>query len=308
MTPDINIKDYYLKFIHNAKVDKYRYEKELKVIKELKEKLEHYLEENKQQIADEFGLSIYDVIYDYNKVAKYIDRFTKDNIGNRVIILQINKYGKYLEAEDKLNKQIKLVDKRKDLKFRQFQGIVNKYYMKVHQCLLEGMGYKYGYGIGTYCINYWKLDPSAEKKKVLDFAATRAKKKELLAKGVKLFDENEAAWYKARKIPYDGVDYRVFTNNTHYYEFGFRDSRISITTPYNYERTEYVYAKYKKLSQQEIADTYCKTIEDIYTMQLDIKYKLNILLIKDPSKYLNFVRNVNQTRYKHRAYNSENRQ
>ena len=31
-----------------------------------------------------------------------------------------------------------------------------------------------------------------------------------------------------------------------------------------------------------------------------IKYKLNILLYKYPTKYLNFIRNVEQRKYKHR--------
>lgn len=292
MTPDINIKDYYLKFIHNAENDKCKYEEELKTITELKNNLEQYLYKHEDEILKEFNITIDTIKNDYESIDKNIEQLTTNYTGNRTLLLQITKYGKYIEKENKINKQIELLDKRKSLKFREFQNIVNKYYMQVHKCLLEGMGYKYKYGIGTYCINYWKLSKNSIKKKVLDFAATRAKKKELMEKGIKLYDDNEAAWYEARGIPYDGVDYRVYVDKTHFYEFNFKKSRLSRTVPYNYERTEYVSSKYKKMTQQEIADTFCKDIDDIYPLQLDIKYKLNILLIKDPTKYLNFVRNV----------------
>ena len=167
------------------------------------------------------------------------------------------------------------------------------------------MGYKFGYGIGTYIINHWKLDPKRIKNKVhLDYAATNAKKKELLAKGIKLYDDKEAAWYAARHIPYNAVDYRVYKESTDWYEFTFIKSDLSKHYSLDYQRTEYVASKYRGMSYTKMADTLCKTEEDIYTLQVDIKYKLNILLYKDPTKYLNYVRNAEQCKYKRGAHNS----
>ena len=57
-----------------------------------------------------------------------------------------------------------------------------------------------------------------------------------------------------------------------------------------YEHTEYLANKYRGMSYKQIADTVCNTIEDIYNLQLDIRYKLNILLYKYPEKCLNFMR------------------
>ena len=167
------------------------------------------------------------------------------------------------------------------------------------------MGYKFSYGIGTYIINHWKLDPKRIKNKVhLDYAATNAKKKELIAKGIKLYDDKEAAWYEARHIPYNAVDYRIYKENTDWYEFTFIKSEIFKSNNLEYQRTEYVATKYRGMSYTQMAEELCHTEEDIYNLQVDIKYKLNILLYKDPTKYLNYVRNAEQCKYKCGAHNS----
>ena len=161
------------------------------------------------------------------------------------------------------------------------------------------MGYKFSYGIGTYVINHWKLDVNRIKNKVhLDYAATNAKKRELLAKGIKLYDDKEAAWYAARKIPYNAVDYRVYKESTDWYEFTFINSELSKHYSLEYKRTDYVATKYRGMSYTKMAEELCKTEEDVYNLQVDIKYKLNILLYKDPNKYLNYVRNAEQCKYK----------
>ena len=139
---------------------------------------------------------------------------------------------------------------------------------------------------------------------VIDFAATNAKKKELIAKGVKLYDDKEAAWYKARHIPYDGVDYRVYREDDSFYDITFIKSKLFTNNTLEYQRTEYVAAKYRGMSYKSMADTLCATEEDIYNLQVDIKYKLNILLYKDPSCYLNFIRNAEQCKYKRGAHYS----
>ena len=193
----------------------------------------------------------------------------------------------------------------KDIKFNTYRKYITAYYNKVHKCVLEGMGYKFSYGIGTYVINHWKLDTTRIKHKIhLDYAATNAKKKELISKGIKLYDDKEAAWYAARHIPYDAVDYRVYKEDTNWYEFTFIKSSIFRSSNLDYQRTEYVASKYRGMSYIQMANQLCNTLDDIYNLQVDIKYKLNILLYKYPTKYLNYVRNAEQCKYKRGAHNS----
>lgn len=315
MIPDITIKGYYLQFIHNAKIDIANYNKNLEVIKTIKEDLYNYLSEHIEDIKDKFDilLNTYDKEWNnkeynaseslYNITIKKLSFISETT--DRNLLIQITKYCTVLRNEHKYNKLIIIANKRKDIKFTVYRKYITAYYNKVHKCVLEGMGYRFGYGIGTYVINHWKLDTKRIKHKAhLDYAATNAKKKELLAKGIKLYDDKEAAWYAARKIPYDAVDYRVYKEDTNWYEFTFIKSAIFRSSNLDYQRTEYVAAKYRGMSYIKMADELCHTLEDIYNLQVDIKYKLNILLYKYPTKYLNYVRNAEQCKYKRGAHNS----
>lgn len=315
MLPDITIKGYYLQFIHNAKNDITKYKNNLEVTLSIKEQVYKYIEDNKAILNDSFNINLYDIEiefcqkkynpkeYLYNIVIKLLRNI--DTHPNRIVLLQLAKYCNILRNENKYNKLIELANKRKDIKFGVYRKYVTAYYNKVHKCVLNGMGYKFSYGIGTYIINHWKLDPKRIKNKVhLDYAATNAKKKELIAKGIKLYDDKEAAWYEARHIPYNAVDYRIYKENTDWYEFTFIKSEIFKSNNLEYQRTEYVATKYRGMSYTQMAEELCHTEEDIYNLQVDIKYKLNILLYKDPTKYLNYVRNAEQCKYKCGAHNS----
>lgn len=315
MLPDITIKGYYLQFIHNAKNDITKYKDNLEVTLSIKEQVYKYIEDNKAILNDSFNINLDDIEiefcqkkynpkeYLYNIVIKLLRNI--DVHPNRIVLLQLAKYCNILRNENKYNKLIELANKRKDIKFGVYRKYVTAYYNKVHKCVLNGMGYKFGYGIGTYVINHWKLDPKRIKNKVhLDYAATNAKKKELIAKGIKLYDDKEAAWYEARHIPYNAVDYRIYKENTDWYEFTFIKSDIFKSNNLEYQRTEYVATKYRGMSYTQMAEELCHTEEDIYNLQVDIKYKLNILLYKDPTKYLNYVRNAEQCKYKRGAHNS----
>lgn len=315
MLPDITIKGYYLQFIHNAKNDITKYKNNLEINLSIKEQVYKYIEDNKAILNDSFNINLDDIEiefcqkkynpkeYLYNIVIKLLRNI--DTHPNRIVLLQLAKYCNILRNENKYNKLIELANKRKDIKFGVYRKYVTAYYNKVHKCVLNGMGYKFSYGIGTYVINHWKLDPKRIKNKVhLDYAATNAKKKELIAKGIKLYDDKEAAWYEARHIPYNAVDYRIYKENTDWYEFTFIKSEIFKSNNLEYQRTEYVATKYRGMSYTKMAEELCHTEEDIYNLQVDIKYKLNILLYKDPTKYLNYVRNAEQCKYKRGAHNS----
>lgn len=315
MLPDITIKGYYLQFIHDAKIDIIKYKENLETVYKLKEQLYDYIENNQIIFKDYFNINLQDIEIEWNhkqyNPKEYLYNIVIVLLRNtiehphRIVLLQLAKYCNILRNENKYNKLIELANKRKDIKFNIYRKYITIYYNKVHKCVLQGMGYKFGYGIGTYVINHWKLDQSRIKNKThLDYAATNAKKKELIAKGIKLYDDKEAAWYAARHIPYNAVDYRVYKDNTDWYEFTFIKSEIFKSNNLEYQRTEYVATKYRGMSYMKMAENLCHTEEDIYNLQVDIKYKLNILLYKDPTKYLNYIRNAEQCKYKRGAHNS----
>ena len=318
MTPDIKFKNYYLQFINDAKIDYAKYKELLQMSLDILEDLYSFISDNKNIILDKYNINVEDYEIEwinktynpdetlYKKVFKTFQTLDEDT--NKSYLLQIIKYCQTLSKVAKYKKLMELTFKRKELKFGQYRTIVCNYYNKVHKCVLEGNGYKFAKGLGTYCINYWKLDSNNIKKKVLDYAASNARKKELLKQGIKLYDQKEADWYKARNIPYNGVDYRIFKDDDHWYEITFINSKLfKKSKAMEYKHTEYIVANYRGMSYMQIADEFVNDINDIYTLQVDIKYKLNILLYKYPTKYLNFIRNVEQRKYKHRENYCQNR-
>lgn len=306
MLPDIKIKEFYLRYVFNAKRDVEKYKNLLEEIINHKSLLYSQIESYKDKILINYNIDLNsyyewinktynkdkDLYNDIIKILKHID----DN-EDRSILLNIIKYTFKLKEEFNTNRLIIIAKKREKLTLKEYKAIVHKYYMQVHKCLLEGFGYKYQGGIGTYLINYYKLNYKT--KPVIDYAETNKRKKELLEKGYKLYDEKEAAWYAARNIPYDGKEYRVYLDKKFYYDFDFINSNIFKKKELDYKRTEYVHAKLRGMSYQDMADKLCNNIDDIVNLNVDIKYKLNILLYKYPETYLNFVRNAEQSKYKY---------
>ena len=300
MRPDINLKGYYLHFISSANADIVKYNE--------------YITDNKDLIRDRFAIDLcnYETEWIENRYNTKESLYTRtiktigalDDSESKVILYQVVKYCNVIKNIDKCYKLIELAKTRKSMKYGAYSKMVTDYYNKVHKVVLQGMGYRYLAGIGTYCINYWKIDPDKQKlKKRIDFAATNARKKELIARGDKIYDEKLAAWYKARNIPYDAVDYRVYKQESHFYDFTFIKAKFYTSGSVDYKRTEYVATKYRGMSYTDMADKLCKTFDDICNLQVDIRYKLNILLHKDPTKYLNFIRNDEQHKYKRGAHN-----
>ena len=306
MLPDIKLKEFYLRYIYNADRDVEKYKELLTAIGQTKEELYNYIKQYETILLKEFDLDLNhfsiewiekkynDTEYLYKTIIKYVRTIEGEY---KTVFYQLLKYCYKLKEEYKTNKLIFIANKRKVLSLKEYKSYVNDYYMKVHKILLEGFGYKYQGGIGTYLITYYKLPVTS--KRSINFAETNKRKKELLEKGYKLYDEKEAAWYKARNIPYNGIDYRVYQDNGFCYEFTFINSKIFKRRELDYKRTEYVHAKLRGMSYKEMADNLCNNVEDIINLNVDLKYKLNILVYKYPEKYLNFVRNDERSKYKY---------
>lgn len=306
MVADSNIKSYYLQFKSNAKNIEKEYRDKLEEISSIKKELVEYLQNNKDTLYEQYSIKLDNYEEWVNNSYSTSEKLYKDcikllkedvNVNGRINLIQLSKYTNALRNEYRYNIMINNISKRAKLTFGEYRNYVTKYFNTVHKFLLEGNGYKFTHGIGIYIINYWTI-PNETKKNIkkLDFAATNKRKKEIIESGRKPYDEKEAIWYKMRNIPYDGVDYKVYKNDSHYYEFTIIHSKLFTNRSIDYDRTEYINAKYRGLSYDKIAE-YCNSLDDIANLQVDIKVKLNILLYKDPAKYLNFIRNAEREKY-----------
>lgn len=306
MVADTNIKSYYLQFKSNAKNVEKEYREKLEELSSIKKELVEYLQNNKHTLYEQYSIKLDDYEEWVNNSYVTGEKLYKDCINllkkdieddNRVCLIQLSKYSNILRNEYRYTTMIDNISKRAKLTFGEYRNYVTKYFNAVHKSLLEGNAYKFTHGIGVYLINYWNIPKETRKNiKKLDFAATNKRKKEIIESGRKPYDEKEAIWYKMRNIPYDGVDYKVYKNDSNYYEFTFIRSKLFTNHTIDYDRTEYINAKYRGLSYDKIADT-CNSLDDIANLQVDIKVKLNIVLYKDPAKYLNFIRNAEREKY-----------
>ena len=124
------------------------------------------------------------------------------------------------KAQEKYYNNVQAIRKAEKilaLTYRQYCNILRTFYYEVHkQMILNGYGYVLEGCFGWICFNRVIINGEV---KMIDFAATNKKKKELIAKGLKPYNEKEAKWCKDNHIPYDGVDYKVYKNDECWYEY-----------------------------------------------------------------------------------------
>lgn len=204
MLPDTKLKDYYYQFVYDAKVSIAKYNEILKTTKTAKEECYNYLKLHEDKIKNLLGIILTNYTTEwinkkYNTDEKLYKRVNKLLIENtnkltRPYVIELIKYCNLLNKENKYIKEIEYYTKCKNIKITEYRTIITTFFNKVHACVLNGNGYKFSNGLGTYLINHWKVtDNPKVKKRCIDYAATNAKKKELLAQGKKLYDDKEAA-------------------------------------------------------------------------------------------------------------------
>lgn len=308
---DISFDDYYRQFIYKVKCRRKVATKSHIQYCKNRNSVHDYLTNYKDKIKEALEIDIdsyvgfVDKIYDetlHNKVINLLKGVKTDNPA-RVYCIQLNKYCQLLQEIDKLTKEIDICNKLSKMSRLEYMNYVNTYYARVHKTILDGQGYKFDNGIGILLINRWKINEGGRKTYV-DYNESYKRKQELIKKGIKLYNKVEAEWYKARHIPYDGVKYTVFRNESYYYEFTIANSMLAKKATLEYVHPETIPPKFKKMTHKQIAET-CRTYSDIWKLQVDIKVKLNILLIKDPTKASNYVRNRTEEKYSYRKNNSQ---
>ena len=216
MKPDYKINDYYYMFVNQAKqnipIYKEKYETAYAILLDCKNRLI----ENVTELYD-LGIKLIDFPIEwgmtkynseellFKKAHKMLKEFEAGP--KRILVLQVVKYCGLLKHCNRHINNYEVAKSTSDLKFKEFKTLVNKFYgYGVHKAILDGYAYAYGYGIGDLLISRWT---TGKPKMMIDFAATAAKKKQLLAEGKELYDAKKAAWYEARGIKYEVEDYRV---------------------------------------------------------------------------------------------------
>jgi len=289
---DINIRDNYLSFHHKSIYECNILEKKLARLNNAKILVWQDLIPRKEDILKHFKFTIGDTI-DYISLGEKLNKeFRKnDNVDRRDILILLIKYCSIITNIRDTTNQLKLAEKKRDLSFSDYRQYVVTYYAKVHKFLLEGKAYRYNAGIGTLYIN--RVQIKGEGKKI-DFHKTKLHKEELIKQGVKIYNKQEAEKALFLGIPYDGVDYRVWLRAPAYYSLRFIHSKY-FKSNYDFQPISYIHQKYRDYNQDQLAFEICRNNEDIYDLQIDLRTKITIYLKRNPERYINFIRDYNET-------------
>lgn len=276
---------------------------ELNVLREI-------IEDNKEVYKVKFNL-------DLDKFADYVnDKYTdgllliksskliNDYSGENALLLsKLVSYAKKLEVCNKLEVKLNLYDRCLDVNFRTYTAALKEYFNEVHKhMILEGEGYMISSNIGWICINRIK---NTRKKPRLDYIKTKRKKDELIAKGIRPYNEEEAAWCRENNLPYDGVDYKVYQNLEYVYEIPLTHCKLPQNWLYRFVGTDYRGKEVRGQSNEFISNLYDNDPNKIVYASCDLRTKLNICVELDKTLYLKYIRNENQESVTVRTSNSK---
>ena len=318
MVVEIDIKDYYKAFIDNANRDIEKYQEEYDINYKLLAKTRTYLKDYVTHIGHQFNIYLVDnfpISWGINGEPRYeesehltkIIRLHLDGVlGNdRIILLQLLRYSELLKTCSDYLKRIELANNRSKITQKQYKEYLRKYYMQgVHKAMIEGHAYRFGYGVGDLMINYWKY-VDKPRDNYVDWAATNKRKQEILEAGLKPYDKEEAEIYKIRGLKYDGIPYVVYKTNTEYFNIELVNVKVVSKRAIKFKHANYIPYKFRGKTVSELADMF-DTVSEIAVQDLGIRHKLITCVEKDPTLYLNYIRNVEQCRQKRGAHTTKN--
>ena len=178
------------------------------------------------------------------------------------------------------------------LTLKEYTEILRIYYTEVHKKLiLEGQGYAFSNGIGWICVNRCLFD---KRHPMLDYAATKKKEKELIAKGERIYNKEEAEWCARNGLDYDGKDKRVFVCNEYCYQIPLINCKLPGNNNLKLEIGDYRHRSLRGKSNNEIIEMCNGNINKICELPLDLKTKVTLCDKADKILYTKFIRNENQ--------------
>ncbi len=179
-----------------------------------------------------------------------------------------------------------------DITIKKYNDIVKAYYTIVHKKLiLEGQGYAFSNNIGWICIARCIID---RKRKILDYKATKERTKELLEKGARIYNKEEAEWCARNGIKYEAEDKRVFRYDTHCYQIPLIGCKLHNGTQYKLEISDYRHSSYKGKTNTDLINDCNRDVNKICELSVDLKTKLVLCNQVDKNLYIKFIRNENQ--------------
>ena len=205
-----------------------------------------------------------------------------------------------------INNEIKKCNKLLSLKISEYNNILRVYYTEVHKKLvIEGNGYVFDENIGWICVNRCVL---IRPKKMIDYAATKKREKELKEQGKRIYNKEEADWCLRNGIEYKAEDKRVFRNDEYCYEIPLLNSKLPNGSKLRLEISDYRHKCVRGKTNEDLIKECNNDINLICKLPVDLKTKVTLCDKVDKILYTKYIRNENQEAYNVRKTNRKNRQ
>lgn len=303
VTKAINHKDYYAELMENTKSEKRDCIAKLRDI------------DNKLKVAYDdvkSNLDIYKSKHDIDltKYSEFVNNeysngkffrlaqglFTNKKNDYELVgeLCQLYNLAKLQKEAYNLNNTLNKCDKILNLSLSNYTKLLKSFYYEVHKKLvIEGAGYAFGGDIGWICINRCKL--VRPRHKMLDYAKTRQREAELKEKGIKIYNKEEAEYYRKLGIEYKAEDKRVFKTDEYVYQIPLLSCTLPNAKHLKFLIPNYVGNTLKKYTYEELIELADNDVNKICELDLDVKKKLTICNKVDKLLYSKFIRNENQT-------------
>ena len=297
----INAKVYYKLFVRN---NKQKLEDSLKLLEELEEDVEV----RRKNILS--WIDVYINEFNFNP-SQYIEfennEYTTGRFYKAAKGLLINKQNDYELVGDLFNlyelasKQKEIYDLKQDivlfkkciaLSLKEYTEILRVYYTEVHKHLvLEGEGYAFSGELGWICVNRCVID---KKHPILDYSATKKREKELIEKGERIYNKEEADWCLRNGIEYKAKDKRVFICNEYCYQIPLIDCKLPNARSLEFKVSDYRHRSCRGKTNDELIELCNRDIKKICELPVDLKTKVTLCDKVNKILYTKFIRNENQ--------------
>ena len=297
----INAKVYYKLFVRN---NKQKLEDSLKLLEELEEDVEV----RRKNILSWIDVYINEFNFDPNQYIEFknneytIGRFYRAAKG--LLINKQNDYelvGDLFTLYELASKQKEIYDLKQDiilfkkciaLSLKEYTEILRVYYTEVHKHLvLEGEGYAFSGELGWICVNRCIID---KKHPMLDYSATKKREKELLEKGERIYNKEEADWCLRNGIEYKAKDKRVFICNEYCYQIPLIDCKLPNARSLEFKVSDYRHRSCRGKTNDELIELCNRDIKKICELPVDLKTKVTLCDKVNKILYTKFIRNENQ--------------
>lgn len=280
-------------------------------------KIKYGLESRRDSIYETFGICLYnfwewntDEPDKENKLENHFDKVYKVlPTSKKVNCVEIySLFKKYFIVSKKLNDNKRLlirIKNRKNITLKEYRIYCKRFFSEVNKQVLEGKIFKFNNRVGHLLIERITSIPPRDRdgnlmdrKKRVNFQATKEAKDKLIAEGKRPYNKYEALECEMLKKEYDGVPYVVYLDDATFTKIVLVDSQFK-----NRTLMRFIPVSLRMKEKYEVLMERYKTVREVINAEeLDTACKLSLIRRIDESYTIKYIRNDEGRSLYHRQY------